>query len=105
MTLRPPKSLAPSNRTGNPFQQLETEILEEAVTALGHYGRAAEAALAKLDKAEAAEREKSLQAAAEAVWVYLIQREQCGLTDHRYIIREMSIPKPVLNRMGAMKRK
>jgi len=105
MSLRPPKSLASAKRTDNPLLQLETEILEEAVTALGHYGRAAEAALEKLDAAKAAKRETALQAATEAVWAYLIQRELCGLSDHRYIIREMNIPKPVLNRMGAMKRR
>ena len=46
-----------------------------------------------------------LDRAAEAVWAFLIQREFCGMKDHTFIIREMHIPKAVLNRMGAMKRK
>ncbi len=89
----------------NPLLQLETEIFEEAVTALGHYGRAAEAALATLEQADDTNREKRLDKAAGAVWSYLIQREHCGLRDHRYIIREMGIPKAVLNRMGAIKKR
>lgn len=90
---------------GTTLSQIETEILEEAASSLGHYGRAAEKALAALDRADAADRPELLHKAADAVWAFLIQREMCGMRDHRFIIREMQIPKAVLNSMGAITRK
>ncbi|MBU1175999.1 MAG: hypothetical protein KKH72_11410 [Alphaproteobacteria bacterium] len=90
---------------GTVLSQVETEILEEAASSLGHYGRAAEAALARLKGADAGNRPALLQNAADAVWAFLIQREFCGMRDHRFIIREMDIPRSVLNRMGAIRRK
>ena len=109
MSLRAPSSLAQARARaatrGTTLSQIETEILEEAATSLGHYGRAAETALERLAQAEEATRTDLLDKAAEAIWAYLVQRELCGMKDHSFIIREMHIPKPVLNRMGAIRRK
>lgn len=109
MSLRAPSSLAQARARaitrGTTLSQIETEILEEAASSLGHYGRAAETALQKLADADADTRAALLDKAADAVWAYLVQRELCGMKDHSFIIREMHIPKPVLNRMGAIRRK
>ncbi len=105
MALRPPISLfqAKSARTG--FDRLETEILAEAASNLGHSGRQAEQALARLANAGEDDREALLQAAADAVWAYFIQREFCGMHDHASIVHEMNIPQAVLNRLGVVKKK
>ena len=109
MTLHAPSSLAQARARaatrGTKLSQVETEILEEAASSLGYYGRAAETALAKFEAADPGARAALLDKTAEAVWAFLIQREFCGMKDHAFIIREMKIPKAVLNRMGAMKRK
>ena len=109
MNLRAPSSLAQARSRaatrGTTLSQIETEILEEAASSLGHYGRAAETALKNLAQTDAEKRPALLDKAADAVWAYLVQRELCGMKDHSFIIREMHIPKAVLNRMGAISRK
>lgn len=40
------------------------------------------------------------QAAADAAHHYFIQRELCGLTDHRMIVEDYAIPRSVIARVG-----
>ena len=100
MTLRPPKAIFAAVRSGNPLAALETEILEESASSLGYYGKKAEAALARLKTVSETGRQQATDDAAEAVWNYFIQREMCGMGDQSYLIREMGVPRAVLNRMG-----
>ncbi len=89
---------ASSARSG--FASIETEIRAETVSTLGSMGRSVELALADLAVAGEEEKPALLQAAANEVWAYFVQREMCGVYDHRPVISEMNIPQAVLNRMG-----
>jgi hypothetical protein len=88
---------------------LESEILAEKASSLGHHGRMVEktmAALRAFDPATgtAEERLALVKAAARATWNFFVQRELCGLRDQREIIRFYGIPQEVLNRLGAIER-
>lgn len=101
MSLRPPQNLTNGLSLETGQSVLEAEMLAETASSLGHHGRKAEKALAALALASDKNRAELTDLAAREVWAYFIQRELCGMRDHRIIIREMSIPKSVLNRMGA----
>jgi hypothetical protein len=88
---------------------LETEILAEKAYSLGHHGRMVEKTMADLKGFDpvagtAEERLVLVKAAARAVWKFFVQRELCGMRDHREIIRFYGIPPEVLNRLGAVER-
>lgn len=84
---------------------LASEIAAEKAAALGRAGRAIEKALARLEENDdPRHREALLLEAAEAVQAYFMQRELNGLRDQREIIREYAIPRPVLNRIGIVRR-
>jgi hypothetical protein len=85
---------------------LDAELLAEKASALGRTGREVEVSLEALRAFDAGERLEGdrpalVRSAAQAVWAYWVQREACGLTDHRQVIREHRIPREVLNRLGA----
>ena len=104
MSLRMPRDLARLGRVGqsaNDLSPIEAEALSESASSLGHQGRKVEKALAALENAGPEAREAALATAGEAVWAYFVQRELCGMRDHRLIIREMAIPAEVLMRLGA----
>lgn len=104
MAVRPPQNLSNSFRFETGASILDAEIAGEKANNLGRVGRTAEAALARLNDPEALEsegREALLKAAAQAVWAWFIQRESCGLRDHKAIIRDFGIPRAVLVRLGA----
>jgi len=89
------------------FGPLESEILAEKASALGHHGRLAERAVAALHAFDASpepgiDRLMLVKRAAREVWKYFIQRELCGLRDQREVIREYRIPAEVLMRLGAI---
>ena len=89
------------------FGPIENEIIGEKASSLGHHGRLAQRAVAALHDFDAAprpgvERVTLLKAAAREVWKYFIQRELCGLREHRDVIREYRIPHEVLTRLGVM---
>lgn len=118
MTLPLPRSHARKPREN----VLDYEIVQEQAAALGRLGRALEAALAALSRhdrrnaerggesakggsaapstSELAARERLLREAAYTLWCFVIQREACGLRDHRLIIRDYAVPREVQNRMG-----
>lgn len=108
MSVRMPKDLTRMSRGGTPADSLsaiETEALAESASSLGYHGTKVEKALAKLKDSDETTRETALAEASEAVWSYFVQRELCGLRDHRLIIHEMGIPSAVLVRLGAVRRK
>lgn len=101
MSLRWPERLAALN--AGTFNPLDYEIVAEKASSLGRAGDAVQRRLAALGDAprDSADRKALLQAAADAVYAYFIQRELCGMRRHQDVIREYRIPNEVLARLGA----
>jgi hypothetical protein len=98
-------TLPPGRRDTSRVVALDYEIAQEQASALGRAGRALEAALAALSDFEAAPalgrtRAELVQAASDALWRFLVQRECCGLRDARQVIRDYRVPADVQNRGG-----
>jgi len=103
MTVRPPQNLyRPSSRESG-LDILGHELRAEQAASLGYAGRKVEASLAALKAHEgpAETRAALLQAAAQAVHAYFIQRELIGLRNTAQTIRDYGIPNEVLARLGA----
>lgn len=104
MSLSPPRLLAEARLRAQPgVNVLETEMLADKASSLGHHGRLVEQAMAEL-KAFAGAPEARLvlvKRAAREVWAFFVLREICGFRDHRDIIRFYEIPPEVLVRLGA----
>jgi uncharacterized protein DUF6665 len=95
-----------------PAALLDYEIVQEQASALGRLGRALEAALTKLREfdavhppsqafpAEQQARRTLVAEAGYALWMFVVQREACGLRDSRSIMRDYKVPSEVLDRMG-----
>ena len=90
------------------LEPVEHEILGEIASSLGHAGRKAEDALARLSAEEpgleAEARERLLRAVAATVHAYFVQRELCGFRKHQDVIAALAIPEDVLNGLGARPR-
>jgi hypothetical protein len=105
-----PDRLALALRSDAAFNVLETDLLAEKASSLGHHGRLVEKAMAALHAFDAeadgdpAVRLKLVKAAAREVWAYFVQRELCGMRDHRPIIKDYRIPGEVLVRLGVIER-
>jgi hypothetical protein len=95
----------------SPADLLDYEIVQEQASALGRLGRALEAALAALRDFDAVPPAPSAPAdkrarnalvadAAYALWLFVVQRESCGLRDSRTVMRDYQVPSEVRNRMG-----
>jgi hypothetical protein len=82
---------------------IEVQIRGEQAAGLGALGASMAAALDLLAATadDDPERERRLWAATAKVWHYFIQREACGLRDHRQAIAFYRIPADVLSRLGA----
>ena len=97
-----------------PVDVLNYEVVQEQASALGRMGRALEAALAKLQEFDAAHprtealppareaRRTLVRDAGHALWMFVVQREACGLRDSRGIMREYEVPGEVQLCMGAV---
>ena len=103
---RPPRS-----KIGDtPFDALGYEIVQEQASALGRMGRALEHALARLREFDATQphpsasvqqaRRALVTEAGHALWMFIVQREACGLRDSRTIMREYKVPGEVQQCMG-----
>ncbi|QPC91243.1 DUF6665 family protein [Mesorhizobium sp. INR15] len=103
MSVRMPSNFSGASAQETALDLLGHEILAEKAAALGRAGQRVEETLARLrDNGDDHEhRLRLLKDAAEAVHGYFIQRELCGLRKHDAVIREYSIPKAVLARLGA----
>ncbi|WP_407174665.1 DUF6665 family protein [Bradyrhizobium sp. STM 3562] len=96
-----------------PVGILDYELAEERATALGRMGRALERALARLREFDAAHPRSDATASAQqarralvreaghALWMFVVQREACGLRDSRTIMRDYNVPGEVQQCMGA----
>ena len=102
--------IAALRQSGGAFDLLKTEIAAESASSLGHHGRQVETAMNALRAFDAAgngaaeQRLDLLKTAATAVWKYFIQREMCGMRDHRWVIKDYGITDEVMFRMGAIER-
>ncbi|WP_422365888.1 DUF6665 family protein [Pelagibius sp.] len=113
MSFRLPQNLSTGLNAETGASVLDGEILAEKAASLGHAGRQVRQALDALKKLDgdpgkdtrngttATGRQAALQAAADAVYGYFIQRELCGLMGHDDPIAEYAIPPEVLARVGA----
>ena len=83
---------------------LEYEIAEERASALGRLGRRLEAALAALAAypltAERTIRDSLVAEAGYALWLFIVQREACGLNDSTHVIQTYGVPSEVYAHMG-----
>jgi hypothetical protein len=85
---------------------LEYEIAEERASALGRLGRRLEAALAALaafppaDATVKETRDGLVGEAGYALWLFIVQREACGLNDSTQVMQTYRVPNEVYARMG-----
>jgi hypothetical protein len=95
-----------------PVDVLDYEIAQDTAAALGRMGRALEQALAKLREFDAdhprsgaagsaqKERHTLVTEAGHALWMFVVQREACGLRDSRTVMRDYNVPGEVQRCMG-----
>src|ERR1700676_347662 len=92
---------------GNPTDALNYEIVQEQAAALGRLGRRLEDALRRLREFDAAhpapdrpaeqraQRAALVAEAGYALWMFVVQREACGLRDSRMVMRDYGVPPEV----------
>lgn len=111
MSVRPPSQYQQEDK--DPLAAaLAQEVMAEKAGTLARLTRKLDEALARLDGAATraaqapddtrlTERHQQRQEeAAEALWHVIIQRELCGLRQHREFLDLMQVPSPVRLRMG-----
>jgi uncharacterized protein DUF6665 len=107
-----------AKRFNAPVEILGCEIFQEKASSLGRLGRALEKALAdlrafdaahpqsdgdsesELSSAEREARRALVSAAGQALWMFVVQREACGLRESRSLMRDYKVPAEVHERMG-----
>jgi hypothetical protein len=93
-------------RSGNAI--LEYEIAQERASALGRLGRRLEDALAALSACPRTThfdrkiRDGLVEQAGYALWLFIVQREACGINDSAQVLRNYGVPKEVYARMGPL---
>jgi len=106
--------MPPIKRFSAPVDVLNYEIVQEQASALGRLGRALEQALRALhefDVAHAGATESRLPTekrrraalvgeAGHALWMFVVQREACGLRESRGLMRDYQVPAEVQEQMG-----
>jgi hypothetical protein len=91
---------------------IDSEIIAEQASALGRLGRGLEAALQALREYDAhsassvdpdkKHRTALVAEAGHALWLFVVQREACGLRDSRAVMRDYAVPPEVQVRMGLL---
>jgi hypothetical protein len=95
-----------SNLLRSGYAALQYEIVQEKASALGRLGRRLEGALAALAacprtaKFSPEIRDSLVKQAGYALWLFVVQREACGLNDSSRIMRTYGVPKEVYAQMG-----
>ena len=85
---------------------LDYELVQEKASALGRLGRRLEDALAALAACPRTAdcnrevRERLVEQAGYALWLFVVQREACGLNDSARMMRAYGVPNEVYARMG-----
>jgi hypothetical protein len=88
------------------YATLEYEIAQERASALGRLGRRLEVALAALaacpptTTSERTTRDSLVEEAGYALWLFVAQRESCGLNDSTHVMQTYGVPNEVYARMG-----
>ena len=96
------------NLSRSGYAVLEYEIAQERASALGRLGRRLEGALAALAAcprtahSDPKIRDRLLDQARYALWLFIVQREACGLNDSAQVIRNYGVPNEVHARMGPL---
>ena len=111
MSFRPPRSLGPGP-ADMAFDALGHELMQEKASTLGRLTREFEKALADLaafdPAAEAGaehRRAELLEAAADALWWFVVQREACGMRNTDAVLRDYKVPAAVRLRMGVVRKR
>jgi hypothetical protein len=90
------------------YETLKHEIAQEKASALGRLGRRLEAALAalaacpRMATSNRKLRNALVEEAGYALWLFVVQREACGLNDSAQILRDYGVPNEVHARMGPL---
>ena len=90
------------------YATLQYEIAEERASALGRLGRRLEAALTALAacprtaNSDRKVRDGLVEQAGYALWLFVVQREACGLNKIDHVIKLYGVPNEVLARMGPL---
>ena len=90
------------------YATLEHEIAQEKASALGRLGRRLEAALTALAacprtaNADREIRDRLVEQAGYALWLFVVQREACGLNKIDHVIQIYRVPNEVVARMGPL---
>ena len=98
------------NLSHSGYAVLEYEIAQERASALGRLGRRLEGALAALAGCPRTAhydpkiRDNLLDQVRYALWLFIVQREACGLNDSAQVIRNYGVPNEVYARMGPLPR-
>jgi hypothetical protein len=90
------------------YATLEYEVAQEKASALGRLGRRLEAALMALAAcprtagSERKIRDGLVTQAGYALWLFIVQREACGLNDSTQVRQDYGVPNEVYARMGPL---
>lgn len=97
-----------SNLLQSGFATLQYEIAEERASALARLGRRLEAALTALAAcprtadSDRKIRDRLVEQAGYALWLFVVQREACGLNKIEHVIQVYRVPKEVIAHMGPL---
>jgi hypothetical protein len=89
-----------------PLDVLEYELVQEQAAALGRMGGALETALDELREFDATHpsadqaRRHLVRKAGKALWMFMVQREACGLRDGGTVARDYNVPAEVMLQSG-----
>ena len=90
------------------FGVLQYEIAEERASALARLGQRLEDALTALAACPPSAncdrkiRNRLVEQAGHALWMFVVQREACGLNKIDHVIQIYRVPKEVMARMGPL---
>ena len=90
------------------YATLEYEIAQERASALGRLGRRLEAALTalaacpRMANSDRKNRDSLVEQAGYALWLFIVQREACGLNKIDHVMQEYGVPNEVHARMGPL---
>jgi hypothetical protein len=113
MAVRIPQSLSTGVQPETGWSVLDYELREQKAHTLGTLSVQVEQALAALRAFDVQahqpdcehRRRALLDRAADLVWAFMIQRELCGLRNWDAVVKDYSIPREVLNRVGQVRRR
>ncbi len=110
MSVRPPQSLRQFHSTDSGFNVLEYELMSERAQLPwtsrpeGRVRPCGATGMGCGPPQRRADRENLVDRASNAVWIFFIQREICGLRNGPDVIQRYAIPNEVLARVGAVRR-